>query len=166
MVWGLFRFISLQSTFSPLVQAGTQGKHPPDPHPMWPPSSRGAKARKGLCSPTPICLGERQADLQQAQKVKLQDFWKDPRDVGDGVTLQFRGQCAVDSPHVPLKSQSSVFIYCLWTCIPLNCKSREWVITASEKSVLATWRQPPIWVEGSNLLSIRWSVNQRGLTEQ
>lgn len=99
-------------------------------------------------------------------KEKLQGFSKDPKDVGACVMLKFRGYCAINSPHVPLRFKSSVFIYGLSSCIPLNGKSWEWVIVGSENSVLATSRQPPVWVEGSNLLSIRCSVSQKGLTEQ
>lgn len=94
-------------------------------------------------------------------KEKLRGFSEDPRDVGARVILKFGGHCAVNSPHVPLRFESSVFIYCLSSCVPLNGKSWEW---GSENS--AASRQPPIWVEGSNLLSIRCSVSQKGLTEQ
>lgn len=80
--------------------------------------------------------------------------------------LKFRGHRAVHGPHVALKSQSSVCVHCLWMCIPLKCMSRVWVRVDSKKSALARCRQSPVQEESSNLLSIRWSVSQRGLTEQ
>lgn len=85
---------------------------------------------------------------------------------GSCVTPKFRGHHAVRAPHVPLKSQSSVCVHCLWMCVPLNCMSRVWVRVDCKKSALAKCRQPLVHAESSNLLSIRWSVSQRGLTEQ
>lgn len=46
-------------------------------------------------------------------KEKLQGFQKDPRDVGACVILKFRGHRAVNSPHIPLRFKSSVFMHCL-----------------------------------------------------
>lgn len=107
------------------------------------------------CSPPPGCSwGRGQVFLERSETA------------GSCVTPKFRGHHAVRAPHVPLKSQSSVCVHCLWTCMPLNCTSRVWVRVDCKKSALAKCRQPLVHAESSNLLSIRWSVSQRGLTEQ